>query len=550
MTASPRLSLSLMLAVVACACGSSDRMNDAGADGSTPDAAPDVGAPDLGAPDLGIVYPPGTTCDDPMVVMGSATAATSASFDTTSSPPGMRDLGLACGNADPGMGGGRFAPQVVVEYHVAGTGSQRVDFTMVNAGTTRTIDTVVQVRTACTTVPPDAFPFTCFDDSSTTELRSSGSVVANGGDTLFFLLTGYTDTTAMGYTDRGPLQIDFTQTAGPHAPTLTTVAAYYLFAATGVDATGGDVDGDARGLLLQPLDATGTAVDLTGDGTADTHDLVFLGYGPGGTLSAVAPDVDGMTTFTGEWQRNTLAGRSSHVTLAAHAVTQASLRMFDRGGLTSAAMTVPVADYTTGAGGSCDTMHRCVAPATCGATSMTCDLPAAASAACSAATPIVVPTPTTATTSATVAGTTPGATTGLFVFSALGQCGTGNAAAAAGGESLFTVTVPAGHYDLILSTERSASGTDTILYVWRTCGDPSSEAGCQDDLPSGDTRSRVEVRNATAGDYTAVVEKYGGGAAAFSLEASLRPVLDPGAPCTGTTDRCSGGACPASHVCP
>src|SRR5262249_53705291 len=108
MTRQPLLHLAPALLLLA-ACGGSPAGLDLGppvASGGM-DLGVDAGAHDAGV-DMGIVYPPGTTCDMPMVVTGDASMRVSVTYDTTHDPAGMRDFGEHCANPDPGMGAGRF----------------------------------------------------------------------------------------------------------------------------------------------------------------------------------------------------------------------------------------------------------------------------------------------------------------------------------------------------------------------------------------------------------------------------------------------------------
>ena len=67
------------------------------------------------------------------------------------------------------------------------------------------------------------------------------------------------------------------------------------------------------------------------------------------------------------------------------------------------------------------------------------------------------------------------------------------------------------------------------------------------------TRSRVEVRDVTEGDYYAFVESFNGAGGPVQVQASLRPVLAAGEACdpAGVLNRCAGAACSAATMmCP
>jgi hypothetical protein len=132
--------------------------------------------------------------------------------------------------------------------------------------------------------------------------------------------------------------------------------------------------------------------------------------------------------------------------------------------------------------------------------------------------------------------------------------------ATAGLELLYGVTVPAGDFDLEVSTAGTRTGAaDTVLYAMRTCGDTSADplTFCHDDANyPDDLTSVVTIENAT-GSYTFAVELYAEAPITadvpLGITFRLRPVLASGAACDpmGVENRCATSACPsATMLCP
>jgi hypothetical protein len=197
-----------------------------------------------------------------------------------------------------------------------------------------------------------------------------------------------------------------------------------------------------------------------------------------------------------------------------------------------------------GLGATCDDTNVCATGLMC--TSAVCTAPAEVTTACAGATAIAVTPPTTTTTTGSATGSL-AAGTGVL----MGSCGPTE-----GSEALYTVTVPAGSFDLIARTDLDGTmDTDTIVYVRSTCADPLTEVACNDDVGGGVLGSRAEVTDASPGTYTIAVEPYGEGAAdqPFELEVGLRPILAAGTACdpAGEMNRCAGMPCDASSMmCP
>jgi len=512
------------------ACGDDD-------DTPPPPPMPDAGMPDLGTPDLGPMYAPGTTCDDPHVLTG---ATASISFDVTGEPSGMRDIGFDCGSQEAM----RWAPQHVVAYTVPGTGLQRVSFTTVNAGTGRRVDTVVQVRRDCERIP-FSFPASCFDNTSQTELRSTGGTSAMGGETLFFIVTTFAETPATGWSDRGPIEFTI-ESQSASAPTVSAGSVYIIGTRVEFNATGMDANGDALGIRGVFLDASGDPVDLDRSGVANEDDVPKLVF---------SPSVGTATSFTGT---AVFPGLTAFIDAAPTRPTQVDLTVYDRGYAVSEPLRVPLVEATeVGTGAMCAELVRCRTPLVCEMGS--CAVPADYAGYCAAATPVAITAPTDSTTTANVAGRVGSGGPNNFAPALCTRPDNGAPLVVDGDEALFSVTVPDGTFDLSARTNVAATPTanDTIVYVRRGCADPGDELACNDDvdLRGMDYRSRVDVRNVTAGTYTVFVEPYMAGmATTFTLEVSLRPVLGSGAACDPAQlrNRCAAGACPsgATPTCP
>jgi hypothetical protein len=128
-------------------------------------------------------------------------------------------------------------------------------------------------------------------------------------------------------------------------------------------------------------------------------------------------------------------------------------------------------------------------------------------------------------------------------------------------EKVLAVTVPAGTFDLLATTNLAANPPelDTVLYVRTTCENETTELVCDDDYagaPDGDYRSVAIVENVPAGTHFVFVDGYApfDATTSIALELRLRPVLATGASCdpAGVMNRCASGACPtgAPATCP
>lgn len=308
------------------------------------------------APDAYRPPPPPYTCDaDVTHVDGALGVTASVTFDTTMTGERPRDLG-ACGNyASTAM----WARQEIVEYRVPGSGMVTVAFDTRFAETTFGFNTLVQVRSACRDIPSGTFPPTCFDDSAAGDARASGAVTANGGDTLYFVVTGYSDPPAAAMQlDEGVVRFDVTPSANT-PPELDDAIVIIVDRppVSGqdndpaiVEVVARDTEGPLLGFTLGLTTPRGR-VDFNGDGVGDADDvLVFgfdevLGAGPYTARTEITPLDDG-------WR---IAAYCRTVTC-----TQAEISVFDRGYVRSAPRTVSVAEgMVVGRDIACDRTNLC-----------------------------------------------------------------------------------------------------------------------------------------------------------------------------------------------
>ena len=506
----------------------------AGCDGSSP-ADPDAGPTDT---DSGMTGTPdaGTRDSGPAPAEGCDAARAITLTDGEQTITG-NTTGMGTGEALGEDCGGQPAPQEVLALTVPGTGTKDVVFIMAES---TGFDTVVQLRTgACET----AAEAQCFDDVSFDNPLSAGAFLAEGGSTVYLLVTGY------GATDAGAWSMDVT-VEDATAPTLTGGEAlrvdadrYEIF----VD--GGDAEGNAVGIRFSLLDAEGEVVGIDfddddapipdTDGTPEMDEFE-IGF---------TDDLEGQTTFT----RALVRLADPAFVAATPTATQVRLAILDITELISAEMTFPIRDVTeAGRGETCNADAICADGLEC--TAATCEIPAATVTHCAGATALDV----TPAAPVTQTGTLEPGDSHLAP-----SCVDPRYFDRHGPEALYTVTVPAPEapaigYDLIAATANDATTIDTVVYLQTECGDPATEIACNDDadFDEGVFQSRAIAENAPAGTYTIAVENLNGPTAAvtYQLDVSLRPVLGEGATCdpTGAMNRCSTGACPAGDApeCP
>ena len=516
---SGRLALAVVVVAVVFAGGCDDPASEVASDAAVPDAAvvlPDVAVPDADAPPADVQVPDPvlthTSCENAYEVAGII-GMVEVSGDTTDAPPGGLDLGEFCAVRDALT----RSPQVVVAYTVPGEGPHAVSLSLATRDTLTNFDTVIQVRRECSTIPESGFPPSCFDDQSRDEIRSAGTVTANGGETLYLVVTGFAETPATDGIDRGPFSLEIT-------------------------ARTNQADGDVLGVAFSFLDPEGEPVDLDGDGE------------PGDTLLAgFDEDLAGMSPFVGVATAYVIAVRGQGALLsdrlAALGVTGATLEIIDSAYAMSEPLVVAVRLlHEVGFEEMCGGDQACTLGLVCEAGQCAATEPLAVE--CATATAVAFD-PVPETTRATVSSTGT-LEPGFGVFDS-------TCAHSPGDEAMFDITIPEGAFDLVATTDLEGTEmTDTVLFLRGACPDRLSEMACNDDIaPEGrNTRSRFEMRDVPAGTHTLFVGTFGHPSDVplpFELEISLRPVLDPGAMCdlAGVDNRCVGGPCAGENpVCP
>ncbi len=474
-----RLSSALLLTFAA--CGDDDVMPVE--DGGPP---PDLFVnTDGGPPDGGPVY----GCDVATVIEGVMGETSEVTFDTAMTEERPRDLG-DCGNTGTLA---RWAPQEVIEYQVPGSGPVSVTIDTDHPETDGNFDTLVQVRSECSSVPAPSFALSCFNGPiAGSGTRGGGGVVVEGGDTIFIVVTGYSDPPRdSGVVDEGTVKVTITPGTAT-TPELTSawigLTEDFLYQVEGTDA-----DGDVVGVLFNFYDADGL-LDIYGDGTALAEQDYFRV--PFGAEVGTPFTRDGVVSSADV----NLAGY-----LASVDATEADVRVYDAAGAVSDPVRVPVAEATfVGLGEACELAMPCRPELAC--VDGFCEAPPVIADACAAATPITVPDFTDEVT-VTVTGDI-GA--GMGNFRPNVDCLPNHDPATAGAELLFALPLPTGSFDLSATTNLDGTGeTDTILYARTSCAERATEVACNDDTVM--LRSAISATE-LAGDSTVYLflEQWGG----------------------------------------
>jgi hypothetical protein len=488
------------------------------------------------------------SCASPLVVAGT-TGTVSVPIDTRGGVPGSVPLPTPAGTDSCTSSSAERAPQVVIAYDVPGTGPQAITVSTVNPGTDGNYDTVIAVRgPQCWPRSVSEPPLRCYDDETgTRDFRSRGAFVAEGGERVFLIVTGY-GAMSGGRSDEGLAQLDIT--AGPvTAPTIDEASVLVTPSSIRVDVRGGDAGRDAVGVRVSFHGPAGEPIDRNGDGAFDARDEAS---------GAFDRPVLGVTTF-------------AETATIAEALTGGAafvrVRIVDRAGVASerSISVAPRVGAVVGIGEPCDATSVCGPELACGGMGV-CAPAVDRALACTSPTLIVLMAPpdgmATTTTRQSVLTAGPG------LFTAPSTCGDSTAAASASGgrEDVFLIQVPAGRYDLLLTTDSPGTAgasprePDTILYVRRDCVDARSAAPaeCNDDIATGENqRSTVVLEDVSDVTVAAFVEVYNGApdgeGVRYELGMTLRPVLGSGEVCdpAGRLSRCAVGECPiATRRCP
>lgn len=434
------------------------------------------------------------------------------------------DLALTCESM-----GETPAPQEAITLTVPGDAATTYALRLSTAapGTAVSYDTQLEVRPTCAS----ATNAICNDDINyPDEPRSELTVPVPGGTVLTVIVSGYQAMFS------GPWELTAT-VSEVHPPTLTGMDVTIIGGSDlRASIMGGDVDGNATGIVIEFLGADGMPIAADTDMDVATPPISEFAFD---FVNSVAD----MTTFTGTVE---VGGLNDFPEFGA--IAEARVRVVDDTGEESAPLTEAIIEGAYVArGDACDEMLTfCPEGLTCEAA--VCAIPAPAVTACGSATAVTLAAPTpTALSTMTIDATVPMAD---GVLTAPCQDNT------PGAEDLYSLTIPAGNHDLLVTTAGTRTAdADTIVYLMTTCGDPFADPDtyCSDDVSDEDLSSSLVVESLAAGTYTLAVEGFGAAKAAVpvGVTVSLRAVLDSGAACdmTGVNNRCAGAAC-AAGVCP
>ena len=484
----------------------------------------DAGLPDAGGTDA----PIGTDTPAPPGVCATARAVTltlgANSITGNTAGRGM-DLALTCNSMDETP-----APQEAITLTIPGDPgtTYAVELSTAAPGTAVSFDTQLEVRMTC----GSATNAICNDDIDyPDEPRSRLTVPVPGGTVLTLIVSGYQAMFS------GPWEVSATVEEA-HPPTLTGIDVTFIDS-TELRASimGGDVDGNAVGIAFEFLDAAGMPIAVDADDDVATPDVSELFF----EFDTAVTD---MTTFTG-----TVTAEGLDFLAPLVNATQARVRVIDDTDEESAPLTEAlVLGMFVARGATCDdALTFCPAGLAC--EGAVCTIPAAAVTACGTARAITLAAPTATVPSSMTFDATVMMADG--VLTAPCQPNT------PGDEDLFTLTVPAGDHDLIVTTAGTRTGTaDTVVYVMSTCGDTSADPDtyCADDIDDTDRSSELVVQSLPAGAYALAVETYGPAMAPIpvGVTVTLRAVVAIGAACdpAGVNNRCAGDACTAAGMCP
>ena len=374
--------LLLLACVAAIACGDDDvvTMDGGMADGGMPDVitipdtgpGPDTGpTPDSGpTPDTGPA--PTNLCDPGALenVAADLNAVVSTIIDTSATTWEPQAL-ESCGNELTG--------QLVVAITVPGAEANQVIQVSTENDGTEDFDTILDLRTECATEG------VCFDDTAES-LRSTGTIIADGGSTVFALVSGF------GEGDQGIVEVtvEVLGTAGGVGdPCDETVCAPGLVCnATSVcetaeppvltaaevvryDNVGADMDTElAIGVIGTDANADVVSFNFTFlDAAGDDFDFADSGEP---TLNIGIPEIADLAMFA----EAAIRTASATADYPAEAVGF-RISLIDSAGLESNEIT---GDITTGtpaaAGESCEYTSRCAEMLICGLTDL-CEAPVA-----------------------------------------------------------------------------------------------------------------------------------------------------------------------------
>jgi hypothetical protein len=519
--------------------------------GVGPDASPDAGMVDAGGPIF--------SCDAPITVAARLNEEVRVELDTSMATTRPRDLGYFCGNTDPEV---PWVRQVVVAVELPGTDSVALHFDATADGTPESFDTVIQARSDCSQPPPledRNYPrMTCFDDTvapdGSRERRSQGVVQGRGGDKVFLLVTGYGGLDDDEVIDEGPVELVLR--AEPNlAPTLDAATVFVVGDDAVVRIAGDDPDANLRGAVLN-FRVDGVILDIYNRGESDPTQSAFafdrddertLRYlaqdGPPEIFFGPIPESGrgAMWVVRGESALNLGLGRFLDDLFG---VEEVGIRVYDDAFLVTGEVRAPVVRGApvVDRGGDCamapcDRQFDCVANV--------CQARPPAVATCEAAVDAGL---------SPAAGTFAGRTVELELASGPStltppRCAPDDRRFSA--EAVVRVTVPAdGRFDVVASTDTARTGSlNTLLHGRTDCLDVGTEFACNDNIRITNSRSAVEVLDASPGEVLLVVQAVVSTEPSMpipvGLDLALRPVLPLSSPCDpmGVQSRCGEGSC-------
>ncbi|MGF1465280.1 MAG: hypothetical protein ACFCGT_04030 [Sandaracinaceae bacterium] len=536
--------------IVASGCGSGG--NPTG-DGGVPD---DDGG--------GVVETP-FACSAPVTLEGILDETVSVTVDTEVDGLRPRDLGLACGNVDPQT---LWAPQTVVAYAVPGTGDVEVSFTTANSGTDGSFDTVVQVRTECEAVPSNVrFPEpTCFENSAAgtaIDPRSEGAVLATGGETLFFVVTGFSDSPAGP--DRGEVRLDVSARANSR-PQVTGGQALVLDNTLTIVLEGQDPESNLRGLIVDFRNPDGI-VPLY-DGLPPALQILTVDEDGGALRTLIGQPADGPSSFPLYLDLpSTLGGIDDPIDIPQNILmpfngpplgdiiensgtTQLGVRVYDSSFAISELVLIDLEEGSfVGFGEACGGAALCAPPlvcdGTCGASAGaedTCTNPDSGNPVIDLNEEFLIEQETFS--QFTVEGEIPGGPSAFAAPTCI-EASQGEAT-----EAVYSFTLPPGLYDVILDTDTDVTGdADTVMQLRADCLNDTLELACSDDIAEGaNLASRIE-QELGAGTYWVLLERFTTQVIVnrlpFAMDVTIRPVKSLGEACDpgGVLDRCGAGSC-------
>jgi len=450
----------------------------------------------------------------------------STTLDTSAARPAFTLLGLRNPQAEG-------VPDAVVEIEVPGEGRTTIDLSTDTTATAENFDTVLAVFEGASRAdirhPPPRFSRPR-DGRPLAPRRAPG---AQGGSLLTVVVSGFGGGT-FGMSDRGRVGLEVTaRRATP--PGISAVRGIVAGEQVVFEVEGHDEDRDADRARARFFDELGSP-------------LTFVARGQRMALpeqSLLLPlQLD--ATVAG---RARFLVRNGAVDQPARARLPEPVLVDDAGHATPPPPVELVHGREVGPDAPCADTDVCAAELTCGETAR-CEPLAERRSACAMR---------------TVLELVPGAETSVERTLPAGDALFESSCAetrARGREDILAVTVPAGRWDLVLTThpaEERAAPEDMVLSVRRDCLDArvasAPVGGCNDDSGEADPEPRLELRDVTPGEElflfasaTRPEPRFSTDGLAYVLSARLRAIRAAGQTCDPERleDRCGDGVCEGS----